>query len=71
MSIVLEGFTVKVAELQLGKPFFQAPFFYFTFSPKKLRLKKFLVYILFNISKNNVMSNNGLSFAIIDWSHGD
>ena len=42
-NIVLEGFTLKVAELQLGKPFFQAPFF--SFSPKKLRLKDILVYI--------------------------
>ena len=42
-NIVLEGFTLKVAELQLGKPFFQAPFF--SFSPKKLRLKDLLVYM--------------------------
>ena len=41
-NIVLEGFTLKVAELQLGKPFIQAPFF--SFSPKKLRLKDLLVY---------------------------
>ena len=43
-NIVLEGFTLKVAELQLGKPFFQAPFFSFSFSPNKLRLKDLLVY---------------------------
>ena len=41
-NIVLEGFTLKVAELQLGKPFFQAPFF--SFSPENLRLKDLLVY---------------------------
>ena len=43
-NIVLEGFTLKVAELQLGKPFFQTPFFSFSFSPNKLRLKDILVY---------------------------
>ena len=52
-NIVLEGFTLKVAELQLGKPFFQAPFF--SFSPNKLRLKDLFVYkaaqicLIFNV----------------------
>ena len=38
-NIVLEGFTLKVAELQLGKPFFQAPFFFFL--SKETRTKIF------------------------------
>ena len=59
-NIVLEGFTLKVAELQLGKPFFQAPFFSFSFLTRKkpTRLKRLSVYkaapLLFNTCLNCV-----------------